>query len=122
MLHQAQPYRGRGLAAMKIIIKKRNMRAPNIYRPLAIPFLAQLDFKQECKKFLRHITILGKEGCIPLNVPKASVVESRYPTIGNILHNHEEVVLERSPSDNLCSCHNFKQEHPEWDTIDGHIM
>ena len=122
MLHQAQPFRGRGLAAMKLIIKKRNMRLPNCYRPLSIPFLAQDDFKHECNKFLRSITILGKEGCIPLNVPKASVVESRYPTIGNILHNYKEVALERSPSDSLCSCHRFKQQHPEWSTIDHHIV
>jgi hypothetical protein len=106
---------------LRRVFRIRKLQWPRRAIPLSTPLMAHQSFKQDLKEFLRSIINRHKYMCLPLHIPKATVVESKYMTIGKILHNFREVPVLSDTSAVVCKCQALQSQYPELLVHGGHI-
>ena len=120
--HLDDPPRTKVKSSLVQVLKFRQLAVPKLRKPLVIPFLAHLSFKQSVRAFLRHHVLSSKEFLIPFHLPSVQVVAGKQQSMKDLFYNHlreqQSWSWSTPPS---CSCTKFLLQHPELQRTRGHI-
>ena len=117
-----QPARSLALGVLHKTFELRKLTKPKSAQSLAIPFLAHPAFRKHVQAFLQRITVQCKSFALPFHLPPHKIRESAHGNVAGLLFNFRswnESFKDGRPS--RCNCHAILSNHPELDTVDGHI-
>ena len=101
----------------------RDMRVPRHSTGLTLGVLSHAGFKQSAKSFVRGMLLEHREVCIPLHIPRVGLVESRWTTFEQLIHNWRKFTREWDPEAHYaCVCHRYRDKFPDCAfSADGHL-
>ena len=109
-------------ATLKRCLRFRNLPIPCSAKPLCIPLLAHSAFPANVRKWLQSHILRHKDYLVPFHLPSKTVVSGKHCSFRSVLYNNivsaESWSWDEPPS---CHCQHWKQEHPDLQTVDGHV-
>ena len=118
-----EPKRGRVRAKLTRAMQYKGLLVPRPAQPLRLGSLRHGSFVREARAFARKLLRESKDGCIPLHIPTGDVVETRWRSVQECLHNFRPftrglVQGHVAP----CVCERYKNILPAeaW-SADGHV-
>ena len=116
------PPRSAVKATLKRCLRFRNLPIPRSAHPLCIPFLAHSTFAANVRKWMGGHIIRYKDFLVPFHLPNKTVISGKRCSFRSVLYNNiataESWTWDQPPT---CHCERWKQQHPELQTVDGHI-
>ena len=92
-----EPYRSFIRGKLKVVLRHRGLLLPQPESPLTTGLLRHVHHKANILQFLEYLIKKCKPAALPYHAPTGKVVEARWPTIAQRLHNHKGWLVKYKP-------------------------
>ena len=118
-----EPFRSRVRNRLAAVLKFRHQDVPKRNQPLVVPFLAHSKFPTFVVRWLRDVRSQFQDVLLPFHLPSKTVVEGRHQSVARLLFSFKEWFqkFESFPGESFCNCQEVLRQHPELETVDGHV-
>lgn len=118
-----EPFRSRARGRLAKVLQFRCQDVPRRNQPLVVPFLAHSKFPGFVVAWLRDVRHKFQNVLLPFHLPSKTVVEGSHQSVGKMLFSFKEWFkrFQSSPGESFCKCKEVLSQHPELQTIGGHV-